>query len=182
MQILGISGSLRKASFNTGLLRAAATMLPGGHHLTIADISRLPLLNEDLEVGGRGPEVVEALRAEIQAADALLIASTEYNYGMSAPLKNAIDWASRPFPKDRPQGSEAPEGGGVYTVPKCPLTGKPVAITGRQRRHWRHDPFATVLTPGAADQLGLAVAAARSFRDLRLFRQVRGHDRRPHGQ
>jgi chromate reductase len=109
MHILGISGSLRKASWNTAALRAAAELLPQGHRLEIADISDLPLVNEDLEENGKRPAPVERLRAQILAADALLFATPEYNASIPAPLKNAIDWASRP--------------GNV-------LAGKPAAIIG----------------------------------------------------
>jgi len=96
MKILGISGSLRKASWNTAALRAAASLLPEGHELTIAEIGDLPLMNQDLEQDGKFPDPVERLRREIQAADALLFATPEYNASIPAPLKNAIDWGSRP--------------------------------------------------------------------------------------
>jgi len=96
MKILGISGSLRRGSFNTAALHAAAELLPAGHEFSLAEIGDLPLLNTDLEQDGRFPAPVERLRAEILAADALLIATPEYNASIPAPLKNAIDWASRP--------------------------------------------------------------------------------------
>ncbi len=96
MKILGISGSLRKGSWNTAALHAAAELLPPEHELTIAGIGDLPLINQDLEQDGKFPASVERLRAEIAAADALLFATPEYNASIPAPLKNAIDWASRP--------------------------------------------------------------------------------------
>jgi chromate reductase len=96
MNILGISGSLRKASWNTAALRAVAELLPAGTSLTIAEIGDLPLVNQDLEQDGKFPATVERLRAEIAAADALIFATPEYNASIPAPLKNAIDWASRP--------------------------------------------------------------------------------------
>ncbi len=95
MKILGISGSLRRHSWNTALLRCAAELLPA-HEFSIADISDLPLINEDLEQNGNFPAPVARLRGEISAADALLFATPEYNASIPAPLKNAIDWASRP--------------------------------------------------------------------------------------
>ncbi len=95
MKILGISGSLRKGSWNSAALRAAAELLPD-HQLTIAEIGDLPLVNQDLEQGGKFPAQVERLRTEILASDALLFATPEYNASIPAPLKNAIDWASRP--------------------------------------------------------------------------------------
>ena len=95
MKILGISGSLRKASWNTAALHAVAELLPDGHTLEIAEIGDLPLVNQDLEQNGKYPEPVERLRQQIMAADALLFATPEYNASIPAPLKNAIDWASR---------------------------------------------------------------------------------------
>jgi chromate reductase len=96
MNILGISGSLRKASWNTAALRAVAEMLPDGVTLDIAEIGDLPLINQDLEQDGKYPAPVERFRSKILAADALLFATPEYNASIPAPLKNAIDWASRP--------------------------------------------------------------------------------------
>ncbi|WP_297371607.1 NADPH-dependent FMN reductase [Acidocella sp.] len=96
MKILGISGSLRQGSWNSALLRMAGGVLAAGHEMTVAEIGDLPLINTDLELEGRFPAPVERLRAEILAADALLLATPEYNASIPAPLKNAIDWASRP--------------------------------------------------------------------------------------
>ena len=95
IRILGISGSLRKGSFNTGLLHAAQELLPGGMVLEIADISAIPIYNEDINKAGQ-PEPVKSLKAQIRAADGLLIATPEYNYSVPGVLKNALDWASRP--------------------------------------------------------------------------------------
>src|SRR6187401_1580751 len=95
MQILGISGSLRKASLNTAALRACNDLLPKGMSLRITSIADLPLFNQDVFDAGI-PEPAKRLRAEIAAADGVLIASPEYNFSVSAALKNAIDWASRP--------------------------------------------------------------------------------------
>ncbi len=95
MKILGISGSLRKASWNTALLHTAAELLPG-HEFVVADIGGLPLVNQDLERDGKFPEAVERFRDQIIEADALLFATPEYNASIPAPLKNAVDWASRP--------------------------------------------------------------------------------------
>jgi chromate reductase len=96
LKILGISGSLRKASWNTAALHAVAELLPADASFSIAEIGDLPLMNQDLEQGGKFPAPVERLRAEIAAADALIFATPEYNASIPAPLKNAIDWASRP--------------------------------------------------------------------------------------
>lgn len=95
LKILGICGSLRKASLNMAALRACGELLPPGMGLTITTgIGELPLFNQDILDAGM-PEPVKRLRAEIAAADGLLIASPEYNFSVPAPLKNAIDWASR---------------------------------------------------------------------------------------
>lgn len=95
MKILGICGSLRKASFNMAALRACNELMPQGMSLQIASIADLPIFNQDVLDAGM-PEPVKRFRAEVAAADGLLIASPEYNFSVPAPLKNAIDWASRP--------------------------------------------------------------------------------------
>ena len=105
MRILGISGSLRRDSHNRRLLRAAGALLPPGDQLVEWDgLASLPAYDEDLEASP--PETVEAFLAEIESADALLIATPEYNTSLPGALKNALDWASRPFPdnvlRDRP--------------------------------------------------------------------------------
>ena len=95
-QIVGIAGSLRRASWNRGLIRAAADEAPEGTEIVILDIAILPLYNQDQEDIGDPPSVI-ALKDVIRLADALLIATPEYNNGRSGVLKNAIDWASRPI-------------------------------------------------------------------------------------
>jgi chromate reductase len=97
MKILGISGSLRRGSHNRSLLRAASHALPPGAVLVEWDgLAGLPAFDEDLEENL--PEPVQELFAAIEDADALLIATPEYNASVPGALKNAIDWASRPFP------------------------------------------------------------------------------------
>ena len=109
VRILGISGSLRRSSFNSGLLRAAQEAAGDAADVTVADIRGVPLYDNDVYETGF-PPAVAAFRDQIAAADALLFACPEYNYSMSGVLKNAIDWASRP--------------------PSQPFAGKPVAIMG----------------------------------------------------
>ncbi len=94
-RILGISGSLREGSYNTALLRAAAELLPPGVEIEEFDLSPIPLYNGDVEATG-DPAPAAALRAAVREADALLLATPEYNRGTSGVLKNAIDWLSRP--------------------------------------------------------------------------------------
>jgi len=94
--ILGIAGSLRQASFNGSLLRAAAEVAPAGTTIEIASIRGIPLYDADAEAAEGVPPVVEALKSRIAAADALLIATPEYNNGIPGVTKNAFDWLSRP--------------------------------------------------------------------------------------
>ncbi len=111
LRILGIAGSLRRESHNAQLLRAAATALPSGVELEQFDgLGELPHYNADLDIDPV-PEPVARLRDAIAEADGVLIATPEYNGSIPGVLKNAIDWASRPFPD-------------------CALKGKPVAVIG----------------------------------------------------
>ncbi|WP_137178958.1 NADPH-dependent FMN reductase [Roseomonas sp. AR75] len=122
MKIVGLCGSLRAASFNRALLRAAAARLPAGVTLDVVEIGALPLINQDLEKP-EWPASVQAFRRALWPAQAMLIATPEYNAGMPAPLKNAIDWASR---AEGIGGRTAPEG----EARKTPLEDLPVAIMG----------------------------------------------------
>jgi chromate reductase len=109
MNILGISGSLRAASYNTAALRAAQELAPKGVTIEIAEISEIPLYNDDEKVKDI-PASVTALQAKIKNADAVLVATPEYNYSVPGVLKNAIDWLSR--------------------TEQQPFAGKPLAIIG----------------------------------------------------
>jgi chromate reductase, NAD(P)H dehydrogenase (quinone) len=110
-RILGISGSLRRESHNSSLLRAAARMLPPGVELEVFDgIGDLPPYDADRDTDP-APPAVARLREAIASADAVLIATPEYNGSIPGVLKNALDWASRPFPDSS-------------------LSGKPVAVIG----------------------------------------------------
>jgi chromate reductase, NAD(P)H dehydrogenase (quinone) len=112
MRILGISGSLRRDSHNLKLLRAAAAELPSGHVLEVWDgLADIPPYNQDDDAAGRSGARVDALRAALAAADAVLISTPEYNASVPGQLKNALDWASRPYPDNA-------------------LRGKPVAVMG----------------------------------------------------
>jgi chromate reductase len=99
MRILGIAGSLRRGSHNRRLLRAAGAQLPPGADFVEWDrLAVIPAFNEDEELDP--PEAVSDFLAEIESADALLIATPEYNASVPGALKNALDWASRPFPEN----------------------------------------------------------------------------------
>jgi len=94
LKVLGICGSLRKASYNMSALRACSDLMPQGMTLQITSLADIPMYNQDVFDAGMPPSV-KRLREEIAAADGLLIASPEYNFSVTAALKNAIDWASR---------------------------------------------------------------------------------------
>ena len=94
--ILGLSGSLRRDSYNSALLRAAATSMPAGATLAIGSIREIPLYDGDVEAASGVPASVTRLKDAIAAADGLLLATPEYNNSMPGVFKNAIDWTSRP--------------------------------------------------------------------------------------
>jgi chromate reductase len=95
INILGFAGSLRKGSFNKALLRTAAESVPEDARLEIFDLEGIPPFNQDLEP--TMPEMVKEFKSKIKSADAILIATPEHNYSIPGVLKNAIDWASRPY-------------------------------------------------------------------------------------
>ncbi len=93
--ILGFAGSLRQGSYNRALLRAALELVPDGARLEAFNLDGIPPFNADLE--SSPPETVREFKRRIKAADAVLIVTPEYNYSVPGVLKNAIDWASRPY-------------------------------------------------------------------------------------
>jgi chromate reductase, NAD(P)H dehydrogenase (quinone) len=101
-RILGISGSLRRGSYNTSLLRAASPLLDEGVELEIALLHGIPLYDGDLEAAEGLPKAARDLKARVMACEGLLLATPEYNNGIPGVFKNAIDWLSRP-PSDIPQ-------------------------------------------------------------------------------
>lgn len=109
ISVLAFAGSLRKASWNRGLLRAARQAAPSDVKIEVFDIWDIPLYSEDIRQRGF-PPAVQDFRERIRVADALLIATPEYNYSVPGVLKNAIDWASRP--------------------PDQPFQDKPIALMG----------------------------------------------------
>ena len=117
-QLVGISGSLRKGSFNTMLLKAASQVLPFNVSMEIISIEDIPLYNADLDLPSakQRPQPVEHFRKMLTDADGILISSPEYNYSIPGGLKNAIDWASR--------GEDSP------------LLRKPVAVIGATTGLW----------------------------------------------
>lgn len=109
MNILAISGSLRKASINTALLKAAQSAAPAGMSIEIARINQIPLYDGDIDGAQKPPAVID-LSDRISSADGVLIATPEYNFSVPGVLKNAIDWISR--------------------VESQPFAGKPLGIIG----------------------------------------------------
>jgi chromate reductase len=95
IHILGFAGSLRKQSYNRAILAAALDVVPGDATLEVFDLEGIPPFNQDLEL--QPPQKVIDFKAKIRGADAILIATPEYNYSIPGVLKNAIDWASRPY-------------------------------------------------------------------------------------
>lgn len=110
LEILAFAGSLREGSYNKALLRAAKELAPESMNIQVFDLEGIPLYNADIEAKG-DPERVSEFKEAIRKADGLLIATPEYNHGVPAVTKNAVDWASRP-----PRNS--------------PMNGKPVGILG----------------------------------------------------
>jgi chromate reductase len=110
LEVLGFAGSLRRGSYNRGLIRAAAEMTPPDVRVTVVDIAAIEHYNDDVEALGE-PPAVAAFKEAIGRADALLVATPEYNHSVPGVLKNAIDWASRP-------------------ARNSVLRDKPIAITG----------------------------------------------------
>lgn len=109
IRILGVAGSLRKSSYNTLALRAAGELMPQDATLDVFELHGIPVFNQDEEMAP--PEAVLDFKRRIRAADGILFATPEYNYSIAGSLKNAIDWASRPY------GDSA-------------WTGKPAAVMG----------------------------------------------------
>jgi len=126
IKLLGVSGSIRKQSYNSGALRAIASMLPQGITYEIADIAALPFYSADVEQAGL-PDAVKVFRAKVAAADALIFAVPEFNFSLPGVLKNALEWLSR--------------------QPDPPANAKPCAVfgasvsplgTARGQFHFRH--------------------------------------------
>ncbi len=116
LNVLGIAGSLREGSYNRALLQAAQELAPDNMTIAIFDLADIPIYNAD-DDGSEKPEPVERLKAAIAEADALLVATPEYNHGIPGVLKNALDWASRP-------------------ARRSPMAGKPAAIMGAATGRW----------------------------------------------
>ena len=147
MRILGISGSLRSGSYNSALLRAAATELPSGVVIDhFGGLKEVPPYDED-DDHEPAPKPVARLRAAIAGADALLVATPEYNSSIPGQLKNAVDWASRPFPENA-------------------LRNRPVAVIGASTSMfgglWSQAEMRKTLGAAGARVLGAELAVPRA--------------------
>jgi chromate reductase len=133
LRLLGLSGSLRRASNSTAVLRGLQDALAPKARLDIFSLHGLPLYNED-EDGEHAPESVRALRSAIETTDGVIMVSPEYNHGMSGVLKNSLDWASRPY------GRSVLRGKPVLTMTASPaFTG---GVRAQPERGTRIDPGA----------------------------------------
>ncbi len=126
IKLLGVSGSLRKQSYNSGVLRAMPSNLPEGMTFEVAEIADLPFYNADVEQAGF-PDAVKKFRAKVTAADVLIFAVPEYNFSLPGVLKNALEWLSRP--PNPPANAKA-----------CAVLGASVSPLGTARGqfHFRH--------------------------------------------
>jgi chromate reductase len=149
VHIAAFSGSLRRDSYNSAMLRAAATLLPQDTTLDPCELAGIPFYDFDVEQRGFPPPVTQ-FRQRLAAADALLIATPEYNYSTSGVLKNALEWASRP--------------------PNPPLSGKPCALMGasvsplgtaRGQFHLRHVCVSINLIPLNAPHVDITEAKTK---------------------
>jgi chromate reductase len=150
MKLLGIAGSLREGSYNRGLLRAARELLPEDVELVEFDIRGLPFYDGDVEAAG-DPEAVVALKEAIREADALLIATPEYNRGVPGGLKNAIDWASRP-----------PTGSALHDKPAAIMGASPGGFGTTRAQHQLRQVFCFTRTlPLAHPEVQIARATEK---------------------
>jgi chromate reductase len=160
VKLLGISGSLRAQSYNSGALRAVGSLLPEGMTFAVASLADLPFYNADVEQRGF-PAVVESFRMEVAAADALIFAVPEYNFSVSGVLKNALEWLSRP--------------------PNPPTDGKPCAVfgasvsplgTARGQFHFRHVCVSLNMIPVNTPHVDIADAKTKFDSESRLTDQI----------
>jgi chromate reductase len=159
IKLLGISGSLRAHSYNSGALRAVGSLLPDGMTFAVASLADLPFYNADVEQRGF-PASVEMFRKEAAIADALIFAVPEYNFSVSGVLKNALEWLSRP--------------------PDPPTNGKPCAVfgasvsplgTARGQFHFRHVCVSLNMIPINTPHVDIASAKTKFDSESRLTDQ-----------
>jgi len=151
IKILGIAGSVRKASFNKSALREALKLVPEGASMEVFDIEGLPNFNQDEEKNP--PARVVELKARVRAADAILFVTPEYNYSIPGVLKNAIDWASRPY------------GDSAWSGKTVAVMGASVGVIGTARAQYHLRQVFVFLDMEAVNQPEVMINASKSFDD-----------------
>src|SRR5216684_1732227 len=160
IKLLGISGSLRARSYNSGALSVVGSVLPEGMKFDVASLDDLPFYNADVEQRGF-PIAVESFRRKVEAADALIFAVPEYNFSVPGVLKNALEWLSRP--------------------PNSPTNGKPCAVLGasvsplgtaRGQFHFRHICVSLNMIPVNAPHVDITNAKTKFDEQGRLIDQA----------
>jgi chromate reductase len=187
LDILGFAGSLRKASYNRALLRAAADAAPEGIAIRIFELDDIPLYNGDVEADGDPPSVARFKQA-IRAADGVLMVTPEYNHGVPGVMKNAVDWASRP-PGEAPL-SRKPVGiigasPGItgsargqsqlrqaFEFTNSPCMAQPELLVFKA--HEKFGPDGALTDPATADYLGRYLSAFAAW--VRLFAEADATD------
>jgi len=149
IKILGIAGSLRKASFNKAALRESQKLVPAGASLDILEIDGLPGFNQDDEKNP--PAKVVEMKAKIRAADAILFVTPEYNYSLPGVLKNAIDWASRPY------------GDSAWNGKPVAIMGASVGVIGTARAQYHLRQIFVFLDMHPVNQPEVMINASKSF-------------------
>jgi chromate reductase len=155
-RLLGLSGSLRRASANTAVLRTLQEALAPKAELTIFPLDEVPPYNPDRD-GENAPEAVRDLKGAIAASDGLIVVSPEYNYGMSGVLKNALDWASRPAMKSPLKGK-----------PALIMTASPAFTGGVRAQHQLRETLAATLARVVARPQVVIAGVHEKVRDGRL--------------
>jgi chromate reductase len=157
LQLLGFAGSLRKESLNRRLLLAAQELAPVGVQIDVAEYDDVPIYNGDLDTDERRPAAVQRLKDQVTTADGLVIATPEYNYGIPGPLKNVIDWISRP-------AYRSPFAGKAVAI----MSASPSMIGGvRAQAHLKNVLLGMAARPFAFPEVAV-VSAKGKFDDDRL--------------
>lgn len=147
VNILGLAGSLRANSFNKSLLRAAVNLAPAEANIETFDLEGIPGFNQDEE--SNPPEKVKELKRKVEEADAILFVTPEYNYSVSGVLKNAIDWASRPYGENSFNGKPAA------------IMGASISMLGSARAQYHLRQMFVFLNMHAVNQPEVMVATAQ---------------------
>jgi len=151
LKILGIAGSLRKTSYNKAVLRAAQKLCPAGAELGTFELDGIPGFNQDEEKNP--PAKVADLKSRVRAADAILFVTPEYNYSVPGVLKNAIDWASRPY------------GDSAWTGKPVAVMGASVGVIGTARAQYHLRQMFVFLDMEAVNQPEVMIQASKGIDD-----------------